>query len=672
MYWSRTGSPLELFAWLLLVVLWSFGGWLICTHLFRLKPRERLLAGAATGMLLFIVFSNVLARILPLPAAFWGGGLLVPALGILAAWRSHRRPWLQVKDWLAWPQILGFAVLLALFIAINRGLAIFDDYYNLPLVSMMAAGDVPPHFHLDVQNWLAYHYGLHLFAASLVRVAGFFPWSAFDLSKAITLALTPALAWLWFRRLTRNPWISLAGAALVLLGGGARWLLLLLSPEKLVGIGSGLHLLGSGAASGANLYAALSGPWRIEGAGPFPFPFAFANGIFPPLVLALASAGALPQVTLVLLLLLARRRWSPLSGIVYGLLLASLALTAEHIFVIFCLGLALAAAASGLRRRSLTDLLTWAWALLPAGLLALAGGGVITEMARSLLDAFRNVPASDSNDVSGFVFIWPPALLSSHLGPLSLVKRGQVLIGLAEVGPVLLLAPGVIRWSWRKASRGWWAASALGLGATLSFGLSLFAQYGMERDISRLTGTPLFIWLLLGFPLAWLAVQRNLFKRVQGPALQTLWAAAYGVTLLGGVVILAIQLIAISHPQLTYFIQESDAQFARLDWNRLAPGAQVLDHVPYRSVTIFGRGGGNAYLTTYEPRPAWEKLIRTADPHQAAEAGYGYIYMDRAWWSGLDPQLRDTLQVSCVKKMAEQKRDNGDFRWLLDIRACHP
>lgn len=672
MYWSRTGSAFELVAWFLMVAVWWVGGWLVCTHLFRLKSRERLLAGLATGMLLFIVLSNLLARVLPLPAAFWGGALLVPAFGVLAAWRSPRRPWLRLEDLQALPQVLIFAGLLALFIGINRGLAIFDDYFNLPLVSMMAAGDVPPHFNLDVQNWLAYHYGLHLFAASLVRVGGLFPWSAFDLSKAVTLALAPLLAWLWFRRLTRNPWVSLAGAGLILLGGGARWMLLLFPQERLVGWGSGLHMLGSGSASGANLYAALSGPWRIEGAGPFPFPFAFANGIFPPLILALASVGALPQVTLVLLLLLARRRWSPFSGIVYGLLLSSLALTAENLFVIFCLGLLLAAAASGLRRRSLAGVLGWAWVLVPAGLLALAAGGVITEIARGVLDRFRGIPVTESYGVSGFSFLWPPALLSAHLGALSLVRPSQVLIALAEVGPVVLLAPWVIRWSWRQARRGWWVVSALGLGAGLSFGLSLFAQYGMERDISRLTGSALFIWLLIGFPLAWLAVQKYASMQKSVLALQTLLVAGYGVVLLAGVVILSVQLIAISHPQLSYFIQENDAQFAKSDWNRLAPGAQVLDRVPYRAVTVFGRGGGNAYLTTYEPRPEWEKLVNEIDPRKAAQAGYAYIYIDRTWWNGLDPQIREAFQLSCVKKMAEQKRDNGDFRWLLDIRTCHP
>jgi len=61
----------------------------------------------------------------------------------------------------------------------NRGLAILDDYHNLPLVSMIAAGDVPPHFYLNPTNRLAYHYGLHLFSGSLVQQGGLFPWSAF-------------------------------------------------------------------------------------------------------------------------------------------------------------------------------------------------------------------------------------------------------------------------------------------------------------------------------------------------------------------------------------------------------------------------------------------------------------------------------------------------------------
>jgi hypothetical protein len=51
---------------------------------------------------------------------------------------------------------------------------------------------------------------------------------------------------------------------------------------------------------------------------------------------------ALPMLSLFLLLLLARRRWKPFQGLIYGLLLATLALLSEHHFAIIWAGIFLA------------------------------------------------------------------------------------------------------------------------------------------------------------------------------------------------------------------------------------------------------------------------------------------------------------------------------------------
>lgn len=200
MYWSRTGNILDLLLWLLLCGIWILGGYLISRHLFHLRFRERVFVGFGIGFLLYIVFSNIFAQIIDITLAPWVASSLILAVGGLAALRDKSKSLINKTDFSIWSQYAGFAAVFILFALINRGLAIFDDNINIPVVSILATGDVPPHFYLNPEILLDYHYGLHLFSASLVRIAGFYPWSAFDLGKTLSISLTVMFAWLWLRR----------------------------------------------------------------------------------------------------------------------------------------------------------------------------------------------------------------------------------------------------------------------------------------------------------------------------------------------------------------------------------------------------------------------------------------------------------------------------------------
>ena len=70
-------------------------------------------------------------------------------------------------------------------------------------------------------------------------------------------------------------------------------------------------------------------------------PFAFHNGIFVPAFFTLGSTGAMPFMTiLLLLLLLPRGRFSTAGLIIWSLIFATLALSAEHLFVVIWVGIA--------------------------------------------------------------------------------------------------------------------------------------------------------------------------------------------------------------------------------------------------------------------------------------------------------------------------------------------
>ena len=263
-------------------LLWVGGGWLLAASLFRLRRGETAMVGIGLGLVIQVWCANALAHVVAAPTAFWLSSALVALFGIVATLRFRSQDKLRFSLG-PWVTLIG---LTALFVAIGRGLAIFDDYQNLPTVSLMAAGDVPPHFALNPTLRFGYHYALLLFAAEVMRLGGLFPWSALDVARGFSLALPLLLAGLWGYRLTHSRPAALLTGCLVAFAGGARWLLLLLPPSWMDRISANVTLIGSSASSASNLAEAMVSSWKIDGAGPLPFPFAFYSGVNQPYVMA--------------------------------------------------------------------------------------------------------------------------------------------------------------------------------------------------------------------------------------------------------------------------------------------------------------------------------------------------------------------------------------------------
>jgi hypothetical protein len=595
------------------------------------------------------------------------GGASTPASAPIRSIRSNNPLTALYADLTAGlPWLLALAALFGLFLGINRGLAIFDDYTNLPLVSMIASGDVPPHFYLNPEIELDYHYGMHLLAGSLVRIGGFYPWSALDLYKAISIALATVLGMLWYRR-TMRPWAAIVlGGLFVLFAGGARWLLLLLPPGWLETLGRDVELVGSAMQSARNLPLALTGPWRIEGDGPMPFLFAFVSGVVQPLTMAMTSSGAWPTATVFLLLLAGKRRWRPLSGIVFGLLVAALAPVSEHLFLIVWGALVVAALVYSLQQRSLRAALDWLWPILPGALLAPLMGGVVSGTIERLLAQGSGGLAQGTATMPGVALRWPPAIFSAHLGALELFRPAQLALALIEIGPLLLLAvpvtlaiPGFIRR--RKL-----LAAGMALMAILSLCAPMVVRFvERERDISRLFGAALTLWAALGLPYAWQLFQRG------GPQRRALLGLLFAAAILGGLALLPAQLVARLQPQPSYFIQEADVWMSRQHWERLEPGAWVLDPVfPFRPAALFARTTGPAYESVYIETNVFLALMGDPTPQAAAAAGYAYIYLERKTWSEMSAEQKRPYQDGCAILVDETRDKMGDFRRLYDIRGC--
>ena len=273
MYWLSTVNLVSLASYGLLTLFWLAGGWFLAIAAFHLRRSEQLLVGLGTGWVLFLTLANLFVQLPVLrPFGYWAAAGTVLLMGMAAllvsgSWGQKPAFWRRIP---AWQPIAALAALSVLFILVQRGLALYDDYLHVPLVSMMAAGDIPPHFYLNSELRFAYHYGLQVWAASLVQMAGFFPWSAWDISKGFAIALTLVLGWTWIRR-TASARSAALGSFLISFGGGTRWLLLFLPLPLLGWLARQVNMSNTGLDTARNLVTALASPWIIEGGGAMPF-----------------------------------------------------------------------------------------------------------------------------------------------------------------------------------------------------------------------------------------------------------------------------------------------------------------------------------------------------------------------------------------------------------------
>ena len=702
-------SELQILPLLLLFLLWGLGGWLMTLRWFDLEPHERSFLGFGIGMVVANWLGNFTARVLPMSIAFWAAAFLTLVLGLISAWPLHRGQLPQWRD-IKWSTWLAFIVAVIVFTLIGRGLGMLDDFQNLPLSSLMATGDIPPHFPGRPDARFGYHYFLILLSVQFMRVADASPWTALDLARGLTLTLaivfTGLLAW----RLTRNKAIAWVSAAFFAFAGGTRWLLLLLPGTLLNRMSSGLTLIGSGRATADNLLDALSRFWVVEGNGPIGFPFAFVNGVNAPALMTHNGYGVFAGVLLLLLLLLGGKQRTWQAGIPLVILLASLALANEVEFVLLYFGIILVAVIWVIWKRAIRPPQSaWFWisVVVLAGVLVMVQGGFITEVLYGRL--FPSPSQSDSYFQVGFSIV-PPTVISSHLGRLSVLNPIQLLAALFEMGPMILALPLVLLWGYKALREEQWFQAALVASAMPSL-FSIFLESSGNAGITattRLLSNMFFVCRVLAVPLVWLWLQNKpewkydqdmaavrfagqivppassaIAEHPRGTAGETFpkkaeWkhgvVYALGVAaVLGGVLLFAIELIAIPRPVYGVFVSDMDARFYEEYWDRLSPSsAWVFDPFASRAPTVFGRQA-NSTIHWGVQQPEYLALVENPDPYRLNAAGYSYIYADKEYWKVYAAQLEQPC-VHVLKTVEGARLSHGelipDFRQLADISGC--
>jgi hypothetical protein len=676
LYWFRTETPWIGLVWLAATALWGAGGWLIAAHAFNLEARERLIVGLGTGLGLYLWLVNLLGRWLPPGLAFSIPTVIVLGLGILYAARSNR-PFFDRQDLRVWPYGLAWLGLVVIFQRLAMGMAVFDEPKNLSIVSTMAAGDIPPHHYMNAEAGFAYHYGFQLLGASLVRLGGLQPWSAYDLSRALIGAYLFILIALFARRYLAWRYSGLVLAGLMAFATGVRYLMLFLPRQLMVWIDALVAVRAPDVMVGLPVSQSIRQAYTLPDGPLAPFPYGFMNGFGWPLVMNVhIGPGTFSFVLLLLVWLLATRMRRSPSTLVLTILLALWALVWESSYGVFLIaGLAVTGLFLWKEQHAWRSPAGWlAVALLVSIPLAVLQGGTITELARAVLFGSGGpapLTPMGASQMAGFTLRWPPAFFSKQFGSLEIASPPALLVALLELGPVFLFTPWITWWSWERFRQGDWMMEVAVLSAWVAFAIPVILSFEFDRDITRFTEYALWTWLLvLGLMLLGLSPVRL-------TALGLVATIGLAMMIFGGLVIARSELTAVERFVYTEKVVTGlDARLARQAWDRLPEDSLVYDPQGWRGTMLTGRltraiNGNMSY--NYTRSPEWLELRANPAVTAFLESKFDYVYYDADWWNSLPETSRETLTASCIRTLAEQvDQANGDFRRLVSLEGCQP
>jgi hypothetical protein len=234
---------------------------------------------------------------------------------------------------------------------------------------------------------------------------------------------------------------------------------------------------------------------------------------------------------------------------------------------------------------------------------------------------------------------------------------------------MVIFAPVITVWVWRRLQKGDWLCNIVVLSAWLGVLLPIFFSFEYDRDIVRFTKHGLLIWAIVLALMLWDAeAWRGWFWR-------SLAVIVLVLTIFGGMVIAGAELTAASQTVLTEKgITALDARLAAQVWDTLPQGALVFDAHTWRAAMLTGRPTrvvSSNRSFDYEYSAEWQALRTNPSPEAMLQNGFRYVYLDEAWWGELSPTSQASLADPCIKVVAEQS-DEEDFRQLLDLAGCQP
>ncbi len=671
MYWLRDSSYFGILVWGVCALMWSIGGTWLVTSIFELEKHESPILGFATGLVFYLWLTNIFGHFLSADLAFLLPAPLILVLGFIFK-RLNPKKKIEIPLRTVLFQMFIFLLLTGFFTLIGRGLAIFDERKNLSLISLMANGDIPPHNPLNPLTFYQYHYGSQLLGASLVKIGGFLPWSAFDISKGIYWALTILLIYILIRRFTSKNWVALLLTGVYPFLTGTRYLLMLLPENFLANLDSKITLLGSSQDMGLPFSKALFADWVIGGGPPGAYPYGFINGILKPLIMSHSGTETLALAIVLMIWLLVSVKSQPAAKWMLGILFAQLALTWETTY-----GSLAVAVASFLiiqlfkpKKTRDTPLQTLAIAGIISIPIVLLQGGTISEMLKSSLSGlFTATPTMNAEITEGgmFTFNWPPVIFSGHLGGLSLFDPAQTLVGLCELGPSVFFIPWIWKWI-RKSTESskktmlWILFFSAGLGLLIP---TFLTYQSSARDITRFSGYGLAILIIL-----FLLFIIESWK-TQKVFLRCIEAISVGLMAIGGIVTGIVQLSAINKPVLAEGIDGWDARISSEVWGELTGEGWIFDSASQNWRAAILSGKATLINSNTFTEGDWDDLRENPRIIKFLDHGFEYIYIDEDWWNGLNQIEQAELSQPCIEEVSRvENSENGILRKLIKITDC--
>jgi len=673
MYWFRAEGPIVIFLWLSIAAVWITGGWLIATHAFRLERWERLLVGFGIGLACYLWFINLIGRWLAPELAFSLAAFLVVMVGVAFAWRGER-PWLNRGDLSIWGWMVAGLLLFFVLTRIAMGLGIFDDRKNLSIVSTMASGDIPPHHYMNSASNFVYHYGFQLLGASLMRLGGLLPWSAYDLSKSLNGAYLFVLIGLFARRYVQQPLSAVLVPLIMAFAMGTRYLLYFAPHKLMVLIDILVKVRALDEVVGMPVSQAIQQGIVLKDGPPAPFLYGFMSGIGSPLILSVNVGPSTFSFSLFLLIwVLAPRLTRPAGLLILTILFAMWGMSWEASYGLFALAGLIVGVYWLLKRRNVLE--PWVKWMLAALLLSipivLLQGGTITEIVREMWMGLSSAGGNSGISSGGFSLRSPPAVYSSHLGALEITSPIELFVAILEMGTIVLFAPLLTWWAWKRFRQGDWMLGTVVLSAWLGILLPIIFSYEYDRDISRFTRYGTLVWTLV------LAVMLFDSLEKHSKYLGGLIMAGIALAVFGGILISGTELSAASQVVLTEEgITGLDASMAETMWDQLPRESEVFDPYTWRATMVTGRltrvvGGKMSF--DYEISPTWEALKANPTASNLLANGFTYVYVDEEWWNAIPEASRESLSATCVTVIADQEDpETGQFRQLIDLGQCEP
>lgn len=661
----------EVFPLIIWLAILSLGGLWIIRKAFKIRKKEELIIGFSFGLFFQTWLVNIFARFLSMQFAIWIAASTVFVIGFICVFPQNIKEIKNlIKFRISFYQWISLFALTFVFFSINRGMAILDEFQTLPLVSQMAAGDIPPHFPLDPNVIYNYHYFPYLMAAQFMRLADLFPWTALDLMHAFILSLSTILIVLWVKKITRNRVAGVFAGAFNFFAGGTRWLLLFLPESFINTIDINISRIGSGLHSGENLLEALTNPWAAQGTGPFEIPFAYANGFNAANSVGLGYTNFVVFfISFFLLTYQRKKNWLALG--VYFVMLAALDLTHEVTLLFLAAGTIFSIVFQLVKnhgRKLHSDYLNWLIILCLIGLLSLFQGGIITGAAQNVFQKF--ISSSNNKELFHTLSLkinCTPVIIDSHLGQLELIKPIHLLLFFIEVGPLIFFLPALSMWGIKAIRSGRWFEGFF-LGISISSMILIFFSIDFKgSSIGAFTRAQNYYLILIKF----IAIPfLFIYLRSKNDFRKTLIYGLIFMSMFGGITIFGVEMIAAKEPILTIGLNELDARIMKEYWNTLEPNELVFDPERFRAAVLFGKPTDSS-IDWFTNKPMWEKLAKKPDPNEIYKNGFSHMYYDDYYIRSLEPDIRPLLEDDCVIILREYE----DYRWgmrrLVDLRQCN-